>query len=59
VGLHEWFLAPNRRMETLLRARGYDVRYSEQTSGHNYPSWRNVLWRGLEYLYGEGRPAPE
>jgi enterochelin esterase family protein len=54
VGLHEWFLAPNRRMQALLRERGYDVHYTEQTSGHNYPSWRNVLWQGLEYLYGQG-----
>jgi enterochelin esterase family protein len=55
VGLHEWFLAPNRQMYALLREQGYDVRYTEQTSGHNYPSWRNILWRGLEYLYGAGR----
>jgi len=51
-GLHEWFLKPNRRMVARLRARGYDVTYHEQTSGHNYPSWRNVLWRGLIHLYG-------
>jgi enterochelin esterase-like enzyme len=27
------------------------VMYSEHSSGHNYPSWRNYLWRGLEWLY--------
>ncbi len=60
-GLHEWFLAPNRRMAARLRARGYAVAYHEQSSGHNYPSWRNVLWRGLLNLYGpnphEARPV--
>jgi enterochelin esterase family protein len=53
-GLHEWFLEPNRRMAARLRARGYDLAYHEQPSGHNYVSWRNVVWRGLEYLYGAG-----
>jgi enterochelin esterase-like enzyme len=51
-GLHEWFLAPNRQMAARLLARGYAVSYWEQRSGHNYPSWRNVLWRGLMHLYG-------
>jgi enterochelin esterase family protein len=51
VGLHEWFLHPNREIHRLLRDRGYRVAYREQTSGHNYPSWRNVLWRGLEHLF--------
>jgi enterochelin esterase-like enzyme len=53
VGLHEWFLEPNREMHKLLQERGCDVKYMEHTSGHNYPSWRNVLWRGLEHLYGQ------
>lgn len=51
VGLHEWFITPNRTMANLLQSRGYDVAYLEHSSGHNYPSWRNILWRGLEYLY--------
>lgn len=51
-GLHEWFIAPNRVMVALLKAHGYDVTYREHSSGHNYPSWRNSVWRGLEYLYG-------
>lgn len=53
VGLHEWFITPNRDMHKLLQERGCDVRYIEHNSGHNYPSWRNVLWRGLEHLYGK------
>jgi hypothetical protein len=54
VGQHEWFLEPNRQMHGLLKDRRYDVTYVEHTSGHNYPSWRNVLWRGLEHLYAAG-----
>lgn len=52
VARHEWYLHPNREMLTLLQARGYDVTYVEQNGGHNYPSWRNSVWRGLEYLFG-------
>lgn len=52
AGLQEWFIKPNREIVPLLQERGYDVTYVEHTSGHNYPSWRNILWRGLEHLYG-------
>ena len=38
-----------------LRASGYDVTYVEHNSGHNYPSWRNILWRGLEHLYSSAK----
>ena len=50
--LHEWFLSPNRRLVATLRQQGHAVAYHEHPSGHNYPSWRNVLWRGLLHLYG-------
>jgi enterochelin esterase family protein len=53
AGVQEWFIKPNREIVPLLQERGYDVNYVEHTSGHNYPSWRNVLWRGLEHLYGK------
>jgi enterochelin esterase-like enzyme len=53
VALHEWYLRPNREMLSLLRERGYDVTYHEQSGGHNYPSWRNVVWRGLEHLFSQ------
>lgn len=49
---HEWFLTPNRQMYARLQKKGYDVTYLEHTSGHNYPSWRNVVWKGLEHLFG-------
>ncbi|MBI1281135.1 MAG: esterase family protein [Anaerolineaceae bacterium] len=52
AGVQEWFIKPNREIVPLLKERGYDMTYVEHTSGHNYPSWRNILWRGLEHLYG-------
>ena len=53
VGRYEWFLEPNRQMYAHLQAHGYQPHYFEHSSGHNYPSWRNAVWRGLEYLYGQ------
>lgn len=52
VGRYEWLLEPNRRMRDLLGERGYDVTYREYNAGHNYPAWRNDVWRGLEVLFG-------
>ena len=52
VGRYEWLLPCNRRMHELLVDRGYDVAYREYNGGHNYSSWRNDLWRGLELLFG-------
>ena len=52
VGRFEWLLQTNQRMYDLLAARGYEVTYREFNGGHNYTSWRNDLWRGLEALYG-------
>lgn len=52
AGKYEWYLKPNRNMLVRLQKRGFNVTYAEHNSGHNYPSWRNHLWRGLEYLFG-------
>lgn len=51
VGRFEWLLEPNRLFRTLLEERGYDVTYREYNGGHNYPSWRNDFWRGLQTLF--------
>lgn len=51
VGRYEWLLPGNRAMHALLVERGYDVTYREFNAGHNYPAWRDDLWRGLECLY--------
>jgi enterochelin esterase-like enzyme len=52
VGRLEWLLEPNRAMHRVLVEKGYDVAYREFSGGHNYTSWRNDLWRGLEALFG-------
>jgi enterochelin esterase-like enzyme len=44
-------LAANRRMQSLMEAQGYSVTYREYNAGHNYPAWRDDVWRGLERLY--------
>ena len=51
VGKFEYFLQTNQRMHDLLVERGYQVCYREYPGGHNYTSWRDDLWRGLEYLF--------
>ena len=53
VGLYDMpaLLTANRRMHSLLESRGYPVAYREYNGGHNYPAWRDDLWRGLEYLF--------
>lgn len=57
VGIYEWLLNANRAMYALLRDKGYDVNYREYPGAHNYTSWRNDVWRGLETLYGPGAAA--
>jgi enterochelin esterase-like enzyme len=48
-------LESNQRMQTILLQRGYPLAYREYNAGHNYPSWRDGIWRGLEVLYGPGK----
>lgn len=40
-----------RLMRDLLIEKGYDVAFRAYNDGHNYPSWRNDLRRGLEWLF--------
>lgn len=52
AGQFEWLLPSNQRMHGLLAERGYEVEFREYHAGHNYPAWRNDVWRGLEALFG-------
>lgn len=54
VGIYDipGLLESNRRMSNLLLQRGYSYTYREYNAGHNYPAWRDDIWRGLEMLYG-------
>ena len=51
VGKYEYLLPTNQMMHDLLAEKGYQVCFREYPGGHNYTSWRDDLWRGLEYLY--------
>jgi len=51
VGQLEELLEDNRRMVALLNEKNYNVTYREFSGGHNYTSWRNDLWRGLEEMF--------
>jgi len=51
-GKYEALIAANREMNALLRAREYTFTYHEYSGGHNYTSWRRMLPRALEAVYG-------
>jgi enterochelin esterase family protein len=50
-GCFERLLDGNRRMLPVLQEAGHRVHYREYSGGHNYPAWRDDVWRGLEWLY--------
>jgi len=52
VGVFDFLYEENIRMHALLQSKGYDVTFAEYAGGHNYPAWRNDVWRGLEALFG-------
>ena len=54
VGRIDDLLEDNRRMSRLLQEQEYDVNYREFSGGHNYTSWRDNVWRGLEALFPYG-----
>jgi enterochelin esterase family protein len=51
VGQYEPLKHSNREMHALLQEKGYDVTYREFAGGHNYTSWKNDVWRGLESVF--------
>lgn len=57
IGIYDLpgLLVSNRRMQNMLTQQGYPLTYREYNAGHNYPSWRDDIWRGLEALYGVGK----
>jgi enterochelin esterase-like enzyme len=54
IGIYDipGLLDANRNMQQLLSSRGYQADYREYNAGHNYPAWRDDLWRGLVSLFG-------
>lgn len=51
VGELEGLLSANRKIYESLMDRNYRVTYREYAGGHNYTSWRNDIWRGLEHFF--------
>jgi enterochelin esterase family protein len=51
VGRLDALLEDNRGMNTLLTKNEYNVTYREHSGGHNFTSWRNNIWRGLEAMF--------
>ena len=54
AGEYEFLKESNREMQALLAEKGYDVQYREYAGGHNYTSWKNDVWRGLEAVFAPG-----
>jgi len=50
-GTHDFLLEDNRRMKGVLTENGYTFTYRECSGAHNYTTWRNDVWRGLETLF--------
>lgn len=57
VGRYEWLLDSNRKLHEVFSAQGFVHAYREFFGGHNYTSWRNDLWHGLEYLFSQPETA--
>ncbi|MBC7810340.1 MAG: esterase family protein [Burkholderiales bacterium] len=55
VGQYEYLLGTNDSMYKLLQNKGYNVDFNVFAGGHNYMSWRDDVWRGLEALFGPER----
>ena len=51
IGIFDDLLEDNRRMFHLLQEKEYNITYREFSGGHNYTSWRDNVWRGLEALF--------
>jgi len=51
-------LEPSRHMRDVLLAKGYDVRYQQFNSGHDYLNWRGTLADGLLALVGTDTARP-
>lgn len=52
VGKYDSLHLENQQMYALLASKGYSVMVREFNGGHNYPAWRDDVWRGLEALFG-------
>ena len=49
TGTLEWLYGINKELAQILKAKGYDMRYAERNSGHNWVTWRNGLGDALRF----------
>ncbi|HEX8820508.1 MAG TPA: alpha/beta hydrolase-fold protein [Archangium sp.] len=54
-GHFEGLVEGNQRILPILQASGHRAQYREYHGGHNYPAWRDNVWRGLEWLFAPRR----
>ncbi len=45
------FTAANRRMEQVLKAKGYEYHYDEYPEGHTWGNWRQHLFDILPWFF--------
>ncbi len=50
-GRFDWLIEANRRMASVLSDLAIPFHFHEINAGHNYPTWRDCLPHGLEFLY--------
>lgn len=53
VGLYDigYLLTGNRSFQEYAQIYGCEVVYREYAGGHNFTSWRNEVWRALEWAF--------
>ncbi len=51
VGRYETLLHANHQVYSLMKDRGYKVRYHEFPGGHNFTAWRDDISNGLVALF--------
>lgn len=54
TGTLEWLHRPNGDLAHALKAAGYEVRYQERSSGHNWTTWRDGLADGFRFALPPG-----
>lgn len=55
AGRFEGLIGANRRMEKVLKKKGYTFYYSEMNEGHNWTNWAHNLSDGLKYFFGANK----
>ena len=49
-------LAANRSFRKVLKEKGYDMKYVQKSTGHNWDNWRPLIDDVLVFFYGKSAP---